>query len=224
VLFAARTVAALGIPVLPLNLGSLGFIAAVHPNEWREVFAAWLEGKASVSGRVMLNVRVVRSGETVFDISALNDAVISASGIAKTIRLEAMSRDNHLAFYRSDGLIVATPTGSTAYCASAGGPILDPEMEALILNPICPFTLLHRPLVMPANELVTVKIEKEQRSGVLLTIDGQVTEALESSDCVLLRKAEHKVLLVASDKKAFYRALHSKLAWSPGRETGGLYA
>ncbi|MDR3302208.1 MAG: NAD(+)/NADH kinase [Spirochaetaceae bacterium] len=224
VLFAARTVAAMGIPILPLNLGTLGFIAAVHPQEWRTVFADFLERRVVISERIMLNVRVERAGKTVFDMAALNDAVISASGIAKTIRLEAVSRDNHLASYRSDGLIVATPTGSTAYCASAGGPILDPEMEALILNPICPFTLLHRPLVMPANELITVNIEKEQRSGVLLTIDGQVTEALESSDRVLLCKAESKARLLASDKKAFYRALHSKLAWAPGRQPEGYYA
>jgi NAD+ kinase len=216
VLFAARTVADLGVPILPLNLGTLGFIAGIHPSDWRGVFDKWRVGEATISERIMLYVRVLRGGQTVFEAIALNDAVISASGIAKTITLDLLSADNYIAAYRSDGLIVATPTGSTAYCASAGGPILDPEMDALVLNPICPFTLLHRPLVLPANELITVNIGKAQRSGVLLTIDGQVTEALEPGDQVLLCRSRNKARLLASDKSAFYRALHTKLAWTPG--------
>jgi NAD+ kinase len=216
VLFAARTVAASGIPILPLNLGTLGFIAGVHPSAWRGVFDRWRAGNITISERIMLNVRVLREGKIVFEAVALNDAVIAASGIAKTITLDLLSADNHIASYRSDGLIVATPTGSTAYCASAGGPILDPEMDALVLNPICPFTLLHRPLVLPAHELITVNIGHAQRSGVLLTIDGQITEALEPGDRVLLCRSPDKARLIASDKIAFYHALHSKLAWAPG--------
>jgi NAD+ kinase len=127
-----------------------------------------------------------------------------------------MVAGSRLASYRSDGLIAATPTGSTAYCASAGGPILDPEMEAIILNPICPFTLIHRPLVLPARDIITVNIAKEQRSGVLLTIDGQITEPLDGGDFVHLSQSEHKARLIASDRQAFYRALHSKLAWTGG--------
>jgi NAD+ kinase len=215
VLFAARTVADLGIPILPLNLGTLGFIAGIHPSDWHGIFNKWRAGAAVISERIMLYVRVLREGGNVFEAIALNDAVIAASGIAKTITLDLLSADNHIASYRSDGLIVATPTGSTAYCASAGGPIVDPEMETLVINPICPFTLLHRPLVLPANELITVNIGKAQRSGVLLTIDGQVTEALEPGDSVLLCRSRNKARLLASGKSAFYQALHTKLAWTP---------
>jgi NAD+ kinase len=185
----------------------------VKTGEWEAVFEDWLAGKARISERLMLDIRVERQGKTIFETAAMNDAVISASGIAKTIRLRAMHGENTLARYRSDGLILATPTGSTAYCASAGGPLLDPEMDAMILNPICPFMLLQRPLVIPPDELITVNIE-EHRSGVLLTIDGQVTEALESADKVLVTKHPHKARLLCADRAAFYRALHTKLAWA----------
>jgi NAD+ kinase len=212
VLFSARTVAARGIPIIPLHLGTLGFISSIHPSKWQDVFARFLAGKAEISERLMLDVRVCRGEKTVFALPCLNDTVISASGIAKTIRLEAWDGDMHLGSYRSDGLIAATPTGSTAYSSSAGGPILDPELEAVILNPICPFTLLYRPLVLPANRPLTVKIGKEQRSGILLTIDGQVTEALEPGDLVYLYKTPYKARLVSSNRADFYGALHTKLA------------
>jgi NAD+ kinase len=116
--------------------------------------------------------------------------------------------------FRSDGLIVATPTGSTAYSVAAGGPILEPEMEAIIINPICPFTLSNRPIVLPPRETVIVEVEKEQRSGVLLTVDGQVTEPLEPGDRIYVREAPYQAQLVASGRIAFYQALRTKLAWS----------
>jgi NAD+ kinase len=124
--------------------------------------------------------------------------------------------------YHSDGLIVATPTGSTAYSVASGGPILEPEMDAIIINPICPFTLSNRPIVLPSRETVIVEVEEEQRSGVLLTVDGQVTEPLEPGDRIYLRQASFKALLVASGRLAFYNALRTKLAWSGAAgERGG---
>ncbi|GMO43498.1 MAG: NAD(+)/NADH kinase [Termitinemataceae bacterium] len=221
VLFAARSVAAYDVAILPLNLGTVGFIASVHPGQWQEVFDMWINKKAEVSNRIMLDIKVERAGKTVCSLAALNDAVISASGIAKTIRLTAVSNNMQLGAYRSDGLIAATPTGSTAYCASAGGPILDPEMEAIILNPICPFTLFYRPLVLPANERVTVRVEPEQRSGILLTIDGQVTEALDSGDLVHISKTAYKAHLLASERESFYNALHTKLSMLSTSQGGG---
>jgi NAD+ kinase len=221
VLFAARTMAAFGTPIIPLNLGTLGFIASVHPSRWLEVFSQWRDGKLSVSERLMLDVKVTRDDRTIFSLTGLNDAVISASGIAKAIWLDAWTEDTHIGSYRSDGLIAATPTGSTAYSLSAGGPIIDPEIEAVILNPICPFALLYRPIVLPAERPVTIKIGEEQRSGVLLTIDGQVTEALEPGDLVVIRQSVNKARLVACDRAAFYNALHSKLAGTVGRNAGG---
>lgn len=231
VLYAARMVAPYYIPLLPVNMGTLGFIAAVRSEDALDVFRDWREGKAAVSPRLMLLVNVERGGKNIFSKSCLNDAVISADGIAKTIRLDAALAENEtssiksgaaeaaldggleLASYRSDGLIIATPTGSTAYSASAGGPILDPETEALILTPICPFTLLHRPLVIPAGNTLAVSIPGEQRSNIILTIDGQVMMALEPGDRILARQAPFKAHLIASGRTAFYKSLHTKLAW-----------
>ncbi|MFP3091030.1 NAD(+)/NADH kinase [Treponema sp. TIM-1] len=217
VLYAARTMAPQGIPILPINLGSLGFIAAVHPDEWAQVFDRWIRSDAPISRRFMLEITVERRGRIVASSACLNDAVISASGIAKLIRLQVASEDRiRIGHFRSDGLIVATPTGSTAYSVAAGGPILDPEIEAVIINPICPFTLSNRPMVVPAHETITVEVEEEQRSGVLLTVDGQITEPLEPKDRIFIRKAPYQALLIASDREVFYKVLRSKLNWSGG--------
>ncbi|MDR2759984.1 MAG: NAD(+)/NADH kinase [Spirochaetaceae bacterium] len=222
VLYAARTMASQGTPILPVNLGSLGFIAAVQPDEWEEVFDRWLRSDAPISRRLMLEITVERRGQIVARSACLNDSVISASGIAKLIRLQVASemafpRDHiRIGHFRSDGLIVATPTGSTAYSVAAGGPILDPEIEAVLINPICPFTLSNRPMVIPAHETITVEVEEEQRSGVLLTVDGQTTEPLEPKDRIFIQKAPYQALLVASDREVFYRVLRSKLNWSGG--------
>jgi NAD+ kinase len=208
--------APLGVPVFPINLGTLGFIAEVDPRNWREEFDRWAAGTGNFSRRFMLEVRLERRGGEAFREFCLNDVVISASGIAKIIRLEVNSAYMKLGRYRSDGLIAATPTGSTAYSMAAGGPILDPELEALIINPICPFTLSHRPMVLPGREPVVIGVEEEQRSGVLLTVDGQVTETLEEGDLIRLGKAPFSVHLIASERAGFYRALRTKLSWSGG--------
>jgi len=227
VLSAARTMSPLGVPIFPVNLGTFGFIAGVHPSEWREVFSRWRDGKASLSQRLMLEMAVEREGVEVLRGCCLNEVVVSASGIAKIISLRvSYSETGHSEFmklgqYRSDGLIVATPTGSTAYSVAAGGPIVDPELEALILNPICPFTLSHRPMVLPAMETVLVEVEEEQRSGVLLTVDGQVTEKLKGGDRIYLKKAPYYCLLVASGRTGFYQALRTKLSWTGGGEHHG---
>ncbi|HCM25299.1 MAG: NAD(+) kinase [Treponema sp. GWB1_62_6] len=216
VLFAARELSGRGIPILPINLGTLGFIASVHRDGWRRSFNAWIDGSASVSSRLMLDVRVERAGCQIYSFSCLNDAVVSASGISKIIRLDATMDSIRLGRYRADGLILATPTGSTAYSVAAGGPILDPEMEAIILNPVCPFTLSNRPIVIPATGDLRIDVEAEQRSAVILTIDGQIVVPLEPGDALNVRKAPKKAMLVASDRGEFFTALRSKLNWSGG--------
>jgi NAD+ kinase len=223
VLFAARTIAPLGVPIFPINIGTLGFIAVVHPDQWRKVFEEWRLGRVGVSRRLMLDITVDRRSANAVTACCLNDAVISAAGIAKIIRLEVSSTGSaldgetmSLGHYRSDGLIVATPTGSTAYSVAAGGPILDPEIDALIINPICPFTLSNRPIVVPAGETVIVDVEAEQRSAVLLTVDGQQSFPLEPGDRIFIRKAPREAKIVASGRRGFYRALQTKLNWSGG--------
>jgi NAD+ kinase len=213
--------APLETPVLPVNLGTLGFIAAVAPSQWEETFTLWKEGKAVISRRLMLDVAVERGGGNVFRSCCLNDVVISAAGIAKLVRLEveaetAAGNTINLGHFRADGLIVSTPTGSTGYSVAAGGPIIDPEMDAVIINPPCPFTLANRPIVVPAEDGIITLVEPEQRSDVLLTVDGQVTEPLQSGDRIIVRKLPEALCLIASDRWAFYRALKTKLAWSGG--------
>jgi NAD+ kinase len=159
--------------------------------------------------------------------SCLNDAVISASGIAKLINLDVRINRGEDSFsnsdgvtgvalgsYRCDGLIVATPTGSTAYSMAAGGPILDPEMEAVIINPICPFALSNRPFVLPSRLPFVITVPEQQRSGVLLTIDGQDTCDLKSADKIYIQQAAKPAQLIFADRHAYYSALRSKLFWS----------
>jgi NAD+ kinase len=226
VLYAARTMSPLGVPILPINLGTLGFIAAVHPLNWEAAFAQWEAGTGAISRRLMLEISVERQGVSLAMFSCLNDAVVSASGIAKLIRLEVITEPSSGGFidigrFRADGLIVATPTGSTGYSVAAGGPIIDPEMDAVIINPICPFTLSNRPLVVPSDERVITLVEAEQRSAVLLTIDGQISCPLEPGDRIIARKAPYVARLIASDRDVFYQALRTKLAWSGGTSHAG---
>jgi NAD+ kinase len=146
----------------------------------------------------------------------MNDAVISGSGISKIVRLNVMLNKTSLGQYLADGIIVSTPTGSTAYSVAAGGPILDPEIEAFILNPICPFTLSNRPIVVSGTDVIFINVEREQRAEVILSIDGQEVIPLEKGDNVIFEKSRSKVLLVRSDRRNFYEVLRSKLNWSGG--------
>ena len=216
VLYSARLAAPHGIPLFPVNLGRLGFIAEIGRDEWKESFEAWLAGKLAASERSMLSIEAVREGRTIASYRALNDGVISAQGIAKLIDLRVSVGGSPLGLYRSDGIIVATPTGSTAYNLAAGGPILHAEMEAMVLNPICPFTLSNRPLILPASEIIEVHVERGRRAAAMLTVDGQETLSLVSDDLVRFGLDGRKVKIFASGRFAFYEVLRSKLAWSGG--------
>ncbi|MDR2597400.1 MAG: NAD(+)/NADH kinase [Treponema sp.] len=215
VLYTARCLASMGVPILPVNLGSLGFIAGVSIDGWLDVYNKWEKGEISLSRRCMLEISVVRNSKSVYKCNCLNDMVISASGIAKLINLDVCVNSNAgaaaLGSYRCDGLIVSTPTGSTAYSMAAGGPILEPEMEAMILNPICPFTLSNRPFVLPSRQTLSVTVSNSKKMGVLLTIDGQDTFVLELSDKIFISQAKEQALLIYSDRHTYYSALQNKL-------------
>ena len=224
VLYTARSLASLGVPILPINLGSLGFLAEVNSSDWLDIFLQWLNGGINLSRRCMFEITVERNSKIIMDNMCLNDAVVSYTGRAKLIKLNVQITPSPstpmiestlvtLGSYRCDGLIIATPTGSTAYSMAAGGPILDPEMAAIIINPICPFTLSNRAFVLPLNQAVVVKVAEEQRSNVLLTIDGQDTFDLECSDTVIVKQAASFVNLIFPNKHAYYSALRKKLFW-----------
>lgn len=213
VLSAARLVAERGIPILPVNLGTFGYITEIAKEELLDTLKAYLEGTAAVSRRLMLRVTVLRKGKKVFNATSLNEAVVSSSGIAKVISLNLFLDKTLAGTFRADGMIVATPTGSTGYSLAAGGPILDPEMSALIVTPICPFTLSYRPLVT-SDKVVSIEVRGNQRAAVVLTVDGQVPFSLEEGDKVTIEKSRSRMILMNSLKRNFTVVIREKLNWS----------
>lgn len=213
VLSAARLVAERGIPILPVNLGTFGYITEIAKEELLDTLKAYLEGTAAVSRRLMLRVTVLRKGKKVFNATSLNEAVVSSSGIAKVISLNLFLDKTLAGTFRADGMIVATPTGSTGYSLAAGGPILDPEMSALIVTPICPFTLSYRPLVT-SDKVVSIEVRGNQRAAVVLTVDGQVPFSLEEGDKVTIEKSRSRMILMNSLKRNFTEVIREKLNWS----------
>lgn len=216
VLFASRVLAAHNVPILPVNLGEFGFISEVGHTEWKHALTAYLEGGTGVGSRLVLDVTVQRDGQQLCSFRGLNEAVVSAGGISRMVRLTVRLSDQYLGIYRADGVMVCTPTGSTAYSAAAGGPILHPEMDAMILNPICPFTLSHRPIVLPPDEIVEVDVDPEQRTDVALTVDGQSLTPLSPGDTVVVRAGTERARIVRSDRRTFYEVLRNKLNWAGG--------
>jgi NAD+ kinase len=216
VLFSSRILSSRAVPILPVNCGNFGFITEVTGEEWRGAFERYRSGSIEAGARILLSVGVERHGERIAEFVGLNDAVISAAGISKIVRLSVRLSDTFLGRYRADGVIVATPTGSTAYSVAAGGPVLHPEMEAMILNPICPFTLSHRPLVLPADEEIMIDVEAQQRTSVIMTVDGQSEFPLAPDDRVVINRHREAAHIVRSNKRTFYEVLRSKLNWSGG--------
>ncbi len=216
VLFASRMLSQRPIPIIGVNMGEFGFLTEITEVEWREAFEDYRAGRLEIADRILQDVTVERAGEEIASFTGLNDTVISAAGIAKIIRLSVGLGEMSLGNYRADGIIVATPTGSTAHSAAAGGPILDPRMDAMVINPICPFTLSHRPIVVPGSETVTIAVEEQQRTNVLMTVDGQLVFPLEAGDRVIVRRSAACARIVRARRRSFYDVLRSKLNWSGG--------
>ncbi len=213
-LYCVHILAGEDIPILAVNLGDIGFITDVSRGEWIEALEKYLSGYLGISRRLMFEARVERESVKIASFRGLNDAVIRNSGASKIICLRVHLSEIYVGRYRADGLIVATPTGSTAYSMSAGGPILHPEMEAFILNPICPFTLSNRPIVVPGDEILEIEVEEEQKANITLTIDGQDVFEILPGDRVILRKSEKYSHIILSDKRNFYEVLRAKLNWA----------
>ena len=214
VLYAARNASKYGIPVFPVNLGEFGFIASVQPDEWQKELKNFLDGKAVFEKRSLLKVDVSRKGKRVYSSLSLNDAVISVERGVSTTMLSVMRNDLPLCRLKADGLILSTPTGSTAYSAAAGGPILSPELEAFVLTPLNSFSLSSRPIVLSPDSKLKIKIEKSRSRGICLTVDGQEPFSLSSDDEISVSMNKKKVILVAGSAEKFYNALRSKLNWS----------
>ncbi|MBO4759031.1 MAG: NAD(+)/NADH kinase [Spirochaetaceae bacterium] len=216
VLFAARGCFKKKIPIFPINLGEFGFIAGIQKESWQERLSLFLRKKLPLTSRSMLSVTALRNGNKIFETYALNDVVVSADRAAKIVSLGITFNGNSFGKFQADGIIVATATGSTAYSVAAGGPIVDPELDAFVLSTICPFSLSNRPIVLPSSGVLCVDVLPSRDTGVSITADGQVLEHLETGDIVFLQKAEEKVLLADCGSSVFYSALRSKLHWSGG--------
>jgi NAD+ kinase len=211
-LSAARAIDGRDIPLFAVNLGGLGFLAAITTEHMYPELERAVRGEERVSIRRMLHVDVIRGERKVARYEALNDAVVSKSAIARIIDIEVFANDRMVCRYKADGLIVATPTGSTAYSLSAGGPVIFPTVEAFCLTPICPHTLTNRPLLVPSDMLVTL-FNRAADQDVFLTIDGQVGEPLMRDDCVECRISDHSLHLIRPPKAMFFDVLREKLKW-----------
>ena len=216
VLYCARLVQDLGIPILAVNLGTFGFITEISCDEWQSSLDCLLEEKEKISRRLMLKVSVMRNEERVFQCQGLNEAVVTSSGVAKVVNIDLYIGKTKAGTFRSDGIIIATPTGSTGYSLAAGGPILDSEMSALIITPVCPFTLSNRPLVLGANEVITMKVDEGQRTEIMLTVDGQQYFELQEGDDIIVEKSRSRALLISSGVRNYTQVLSTKLNWSGG--------
>ena len=214
VLYAARNSSKYGLPVFPVNLGEFGFIASVQPEDWQKELKLFMDGKAVFEKRSMLKVEVIRNGKRVYSSLSLNDAVISAERGVSTIMLSVKRNSLPLCRLKADGLILATPTGSTAYSAAAGGPIVSPEVEAFVLTPLNPFSLSSRPIVLSPDSNLEITVEKSRIKGICLTVDGQEPFGIQFGDIISVVLNKKKAKLVAGSEEKFYNALRSKLNWS----------
>lgn len=211
-LSAARAIGRREIPLFPVNVGGLGFLTAISVGEIIPELERAFRGEHRIARRKLLHTQVVRNGEIAANYDALNDAVLAKSSIARIIDLDTYVDDQFVCAYKADGLIVATPTGSTAYSLSAGGPIIYPSVPAICLTPICPHMLTMRPVLVPETSVVKVLSHGPDES-VYLTIDGQVGNPLRQGDAVVCRSSEWSLLLIRPPKLLFFDVLRQKLKW-----------
>ncbi len=211
-LAAARLAAPRRIPILPINMGSLGFLTSFTLDELYPALEETLAGNSSISQRVMLQAELVRAGSVIESQSALNDVVIHKGALARMIQLELNINSDFVCRYRADGLIVSSPTGSTAYSLSAGGPIVHPAVEAFVITPICPHMLTDRPVVVRDYSQLEIKMNGDAES-VYLTLDGQRGVPLEPTDILRVQRAKEHLQLIQPPKKPYFEILRNKLKW-----------
>lgn len=211
-LSAARLIAGRNIPIMGVNLGGLGFITEINIDEIFSALEQVLQGKCSVEERIMLDASVLRKSEKVCRFTALNDIVINKGALARIIEMETFVHDIYVTTYKADGLVISTPTGSTAYSLAAGGPILYPTLESIVLTPICPHMLTNRPVVLPDDRVIRVVLKTESEN-VYLTVDGQIGLPLLQGDIIEVRKSAHTTKLLSPFIHDHFELLRTKLKW-----------
>ena len=212
-LAVARAIGDRDVPILGVNLGTLGFLAEIARDELFPTLREVLAGRFRIEERMRLDVSVDRDGRSLGRYLALNDAVVSNTALSRLVHLETRADGDAVTTYHADGLIVATPTGSTAYSLSAGGPLVHPAMQALLLVPISAHTLTHRPLVLPEGSEVQVRVSDARGGRVHLTVDGQVGRELVENDLVTVRRAASPARLLVDPSRTRFDVLRAKLRW-----------
>ncbi|MBN1255365.1 MAG: NAD(+)/NADH kinase [Deltaproteobacteria bacterium] len=211
-LAAARALQKKHIPILGVNLGGLGFLTESTLDELYPMLEAILRGEYKTDERMLLDVRVWRKEKVIEEFTVLNDVVINKGALARIIELETMVDNAHLTTFRADGLIIATPTGSTGYSLSAGGPIVYPSLQSIIITPICPHNLTNRPIIVPKEASIRVTLCSAEHE-VFLTLDGQVGFKMQLNDRVEIKRSEGGINLIKSPSRGYFEVLRTKLMW-----------
>ena len=205
------------VPILGVNLGRMGFLTEVPLNRIYEVLDdIFVKRNFLIEHRMMLDVEILKNNELIAKKTVFNDAVISKGALARIvpIRVDALvdNKKNHLAVYHADGLIISTPSGSTAYSLAAGGPIVYPTLDSIIITPICPHTLSNRPLIIPDNSVLYIKMD-EDVEDVMATLDGQIGYKIDINYTIVVRKSERKIKIITQKDKNYFDVLRTKLNW-----------
>ncbi len=204
------------IPLLGVKFGEVGFLAEITEENLFSAVEAVLEGRFSIERRMRLQAQVRRNGKTVVRQTVLNDVVVNKGALARLAHMKTFVNERYLTTFSADGLILATPTGSTAYSLAAGGPIIHPAVPAMIMTPICPFTLTNRPLIIPDTACIKIQLAKKA-AHVMLTFDGQAGVEIREGDDIIVKKAPRPVAMIALAGQHYYDLLKNKLRWSGGR-------
>lgn len=215
-LSASRWIGESPIPVVGVKFGDVGFLAEIAEEALFETAEAVLDGNYRIESRTRLNARVIRDGRVYANETVLNDVVINKAALARLANIRAYIDDHYLTTYRCDGLILSTPTGSTAYSLAAGGPVVHPDVAGIVITPICPFTLTNRPLIVPNHVTIKAYLD-EKATDIVVTFDGQEGLEICATDILVIEKSPYPVHLITMPGQNYFDILKAKLRWSGGR-------
>ncbi len=215
-LSAARFIENRQIPLMGVKFGEVGFLAETTEDNLYEKIDLLHRDKYFIQKRARLEIKVIRNNKQIIDVDVLNDAVINKSALSRLTSCAVYLDSNYLTTYRADGLILATPTGSTAYSLAAGGPVVDPAVSSMILTPICPFTLTNRPLIIPDSTKIKILLEGSPEN-MILTLDGQEGFEMDPGDKIFIKKSRNDISMISFESQSYYEILKTRLKWSGGR-------
>lgn len=221
ILYASRIASGKGVPLLGINRGRLGFLADVRPEQMLDSVDHVLGGNYSTDSRLQLHASLIRPDGSESNSLALNDVVLQRRETGRMVDFETRVGDHYVNTHAGDGLVVATPTGSTAYALSCGGPIIEPQLDAFVIAPVCPHTLSDRPIVIPAHQAIEVRILEREDTKAEITVDGHSIGVFGPADRLLIKRAESRITLIHPPGYDFYGILRSKLFWGRDNRTRG---